>query len=199
MTIIDTCDEEHGVALSLESGHVESKERHKLKLLLVMAITFIVLAGAIPRGTQHQHGFSAAPFFEKRSLLDLSGLCGRNDNFEQYTFNTVTTGVSIAKGETKQYKTTVPKNTVPYAVAEYSNGELSLFMSYRKEKPDMDMGASDVSVSCTTDGNPGPGGIACILAQKSRDRAMYVWVVGDAATTFTLKIGDRSVYSGPGS
>jgi len=196
MTIKDARDEEHGAALSLKSGHVvEMKERHNLKVLLFLATTFVVVAGVILPGAQHYQGINTS-LFENRSLQGLFDLCGKNGRFQKIDFLLTTTGITIAQGETKQYKTTVPRGFSPGIYVEYDAGDVKLFLSYLKEKPAL--GFNDVN--CGYDLDPGPYFGYCTLNGELRDRSMYVWIVSDAAsTTFTLKVGDYTYVVPPGS
>jgi len=193
MTITNARDEEHGAGLSLESSHVEMKERRNLKVLFVLAMTFMVLAGALLRGTQQYQGTSAS-LLEDRSLLGLFGMCGKNGKFEKVDFNTTKTGVTIAQGETKQYMTTVPKSMGGGVSAVYASGSgVSVFASRLREKPTTSAGSV---VSCAGPYNPGMTTSYCTIADDVRDKPMYVWIVGDVATTFTLNIGDVNlIYS----
>ncbi len=178
-------DLEHGEA---NGRIVEMKERRNLKVLVVLATTFMVLVGAMLRGTPYYQGTNSSFLFEQRSLQGLLGMCSKENRFEQVDFPSTTTGVTIAQGETKQYRTTVPKGTEPNVSVQYgTGGKLSLLTSYLREKPTI---GTDNDVSCAEAGPNGPFTIKCGVEAELRDRQLFIWIVGDAASTFTLKVGD---------
>jgi len=196
MTITDVRDEEHGAtALSLKSCHVvEMKERRNFKVLVVfLATTFMVLAGAILRGAQYYQSVSNS-LFEKRSLQGLRGLCARrNKDFEMIDFYAKMPLIFVGQGQTKQYTTIVPKSTEGGVSVYYTAGQLTLFASYDDVKPTSGDTPSAPSVSCVATGSNGGGNsLRCLLREETRAQTMYIWIEGFADTNFLLTVGDDS-------
>jgi len=133
---------------------VENKERLLRKAFLVVMLAFVVVCSSIHMGTSLDNNpasNSSSNLFGERSLKGLFGHCGKKDDpippppppppddgFTPIPYgSTPTTGLTVASGETKMYKTTVPKVDEAAGRVSYSSGggTINLYMSFDKTKP----------------------------------------------------------------
>jgi len=180
---------------------VENKESYMRKAFLVVMLGFVVVY-CIRLGTsvdKPASSSSSSNLFGERSLKGLFGLCGKKDDptpppppppsdpFTQLTFGTPLTGQTVAVGETKMYKATVPQDVAAFASAQFRTGSVQVYPSFQKTKP-----ADSASVDGTCEELMfGAVTIAgCMMNSQSMAMTLYVWVVGTgtAATTFDIEI-----------
>jgi len=181
---------------------VENKERILRKAFLVVMLAFVVVC-SIRVGTSLDKPASSrsSNLFGERSLKGLFGLCGKKDptppppppppagdGFTAVTWGTTVTGIAMPSGATKMYKATVPADYAATVRAAYAadGGTVNLYLSTTTTKPD---DSSDTT--CVNVGNGGSSpGASCVIAPRSTEGTLYVWVDGvGAATTIALSIG----------
>jgi len=188
---------------------VENKESYMRKAFLVVMLGFVVVY-CIRLGTsvdKPASSSSSSNLFGERSLKGLFGLCGKKDDptppppppppqdFTQLTFDTELSGQTVAVGETKMYKATVPQDRVAGALANFptgGSGSVQIYANFEKTKP---ADSADTGSACH-DASTSPGGmgdlyiVVCKMNPQSMDTTLYVWVVGTgtAATTFSVAV-----------
>jgi len=177
---------------------VENKERFLRKTFFVVLLAFVVVCSIRMQNSPvtPASSSSSSNLFGERALKGLFGLCGKkkddptppaDDGFTQVTYGATLTGQTVAVGETKMYKSTVPKGAMSRGRADYATGEVNLYMSYDKTKP---ADETDNGIACQNSKSTAQEGFEnyCVMGSQFMETTVYVWIVGVAATTYDIEI-----------